>query len=45
MTNPELQARLEGQMAALNRRPITDNPHEPGAEHNAWIFGYREIKL
>lgn len=41
---PELQARLDGQMAALNGKPVTTNPHPLGTvTSRAWARGHRQI--
>jgi len=41
----EQQARLDGQMAALANKPVTDNPHPLGcSESRAFGRGWREIK-
>lgn len=44
MPSDTRQARLDGQLSALKRRPMTDNPYELGTSHSrAWARGYREI--
>lgn len=44
MSMNEAQARLDGQMARLQRRPFSDNPHPIGTTlSRAWSKGYREI--
>lgn len=45
MNQHEAQARLEGQMAAVGRKPINTNPYPLGTTHSrAWARGYREIE-
>jgi hypothetical protein len=43
-SQPEAQARLDGQMAALRKEPVTDNPHPLNTSvSRAWAKGWREI--
>ena len=39
-----MQARLNGQQAAIAGRPFTDNPHQLGSTTSrAWSKGFNEI--
>lgn len=39
-----MQARLDGQVAAITGRPFTDNPHPLSTSvSRAWSKGWREI--